>query len=73
MTARTQILCQMAGQALGGMLANPYWMNYAKKNASEPSNGDVPDHFARIAAIYAQRTLDELIKQDFSVRTDMSE
>lgn len=46
-----------AAQALGGMLANPEWMKLAKKEACEPGNGDVPHQFARIAALYAERTM----------------
>lgn len=48
----------LAGHALGGMMANPEWMKFAKARAGEGGNGDVPHQFAHIAAKYAERTLD---------------
>jgi len=63
------MLCAIAGAALGGMMANDTWMTFAKEQAREPGNGDVPDTFARIAALYAERTLAALEERDADVKT----
>lgn len=65
---RSKTLCDIAGHALGGMLANPEWMAWAKEQASMPSNGDVPAQFARIAVKYAERVIDEIESRDDSAK-----
>ena len=41
-----EILADLAGHALAGMLANPEWMALAKEECRKPGNGDVPNFFA---------------------------
>ena len=65
---RLKILCDLAGHALGGMLANPEWMAWAKEQAGIPSNGDVPAQFARIAVTYAERVIGEIESRDDSAK-----
>lgn len=57
---KSKALCDIAGHALGGMLANPEWMAWAKEQAAIPCGGDVPAQFARIAVNYAERVIDEI-------------
>ncbi len=65
---RPKTLCDIAGHALGGLLANPEWMKWAKEEASKPSNGDVPAQFARIAVKYAERVIEEIESRDDSAK-----
>lgn len=57
-------LVRLAAESLNGMLSNPEWMIVAKKDAGKPDRGDIPEQFARLACIYAERTLDKLIDRN---------
>jgi len=59
---KNDAMLYLAGQALAGMMANPEWMRYAKEEASEPGRGDVPDQFAKISVLYAERTYGRLME-----------
>jgi len=43
--------------ALQGVVSNPELLAWAKEQATQHSNGDVPDNLAKLAVIYAKETL----------------
>lgn len=58
-----------AGQALSGMMANPAWHKWAEEsviNGGAGGNGDMGDQYARIAALYAEKTISEIERKECS-------
>ena len=55
-----ELLVELAGHALNGMVSSKEWMDLAKEECRKPSHGDVPNFFAECALLYAQRTLDKI-------------
>lgn len=55
-----ELLVELSGHALCGMVASKEWMDLAKEECRKPSHGDVPNFFAECALLYAQRTLDKI-------------
>lgn len=55
-----EIKATIAAGVIAGMLASPEWMELNKESARKPSNGSVPENFAKNCVGYTELIYKEL-------------